>query len=96
VLGLDSRIVKLESSQDGETAQITDRLAWDWYAESCSCGLPAGGCRAHPRGRPSQRPPSGDWRVWAMDALRGGIRDALPDGSVPARDFARVHVSRLF
>jgi len=218
VLGLDSRIVKLESSKDGETAQITDRLAWDWYAESCSCGVPAGECRAHPRGRPSQRPPSGDWRVWAyvagrgarktragacwvqhrveqglmkvgcliaptandirdvmvegqsgeyehvfgtrligrwpqhkfldgldtiellletdnltihprcarlkdafgnyckqrrgsewldypadghpeedmMDALRGGIRDALPDGSVPTRDFARVHVSRLF
>jgi len=71
VLGLDSRIVKLESSKDGETAQITDRLAWDWYAESCSCGVPAGECRAHPRGRPSQRPPSGDWRVWAYVAGRG-------------------------
>jgi len=31
-----------------------------------------------------------------MDALRGGIRDALPDGSVPARDFARVNASRVF
>jgi len=31
-----------------------------------------------------------------MDALRGGIRDALPEGSAPPPDFARVHVSRLF
>jgi len=31
-----------------------------------------------------------------MDSLRGGIRDALPDGSVPAPDFARVNASRVF
>jgi hypothetical protein len=43
----------------------TDRSPWDWYAESCACGLPPGECRAHPRARPTQRAPTGDWRVWA-------------------------------
>ncbi len=52
-------------------AEVTDRSPWDWYAESCSCGQPPGECRAHPRGRPSQRPPAGDWRVWAYVAGRG-------------------------
>jgi len=52
-------------------AAVTDRSPWDWYAESCSCGQPPGECRAHPRGRPGQRPPAGDWRVWAYVAGRG-------------------------
>jgi len=52
-------------------AKVTDRSPWDWYAESCSCGLPPGACRVHPRGRTSQRPPAGDWRVWAYVAGRG-------------------------
>ena len=30
-----------------------------------------GDCCLHPRGRPSQRPPAGDWRVWAYVAGRG-------------------------
>ena len=52
---------------------VADRSPWDWYAESCPCpgGLPPGDCRAHPRARPSQRPPAGDWRVWAYVAGRG-------------------------
>jgi Terminase large subunit, T4likevirus-type, N-terminal len=49
----------------------TDRSPWDWYAESCACGLPAGECRAHPRARPTQRAPAGGWRVWAYIAGRG-------------------------
>jgi hypothetical protein len=44
---------------------------YDWYAESCPCGLPAGECHEHPRARLSQRPPDGDWRVWAYVAGRG-------------------------
>jgi len=71
VLTKPSRIVSLESLNDGETVELIDCLAWDWYAESCSCGEPAGGCRVHPRGRLSQRPPVGDWRVWAYVAGRG-------------------------
>jgi len=30
-----------------------------------------------------------------MDALRGGIRDALPDCGAPALNLTRVHASRL-
>ena len=52
-------------------AEVTDRSAWDWYAESCPCSLPAGECRTHPRARSTQRPPAGDWRVWAYVAGRG-------------------------
>jgi len=60
LLAKPSRIVSLESLNDGETVELIDRSPWDWYAESCSCGEPAGGCSVHPRGRPSQRPPEGE------------------------------------
>ena len=50
----------------------TDRSVWDWYDDqSCPCGLAPGECRVHPRARPTQRPPEGDWRVWAYVAGRG-------------------------
>src|SRR4029078_990350 len=68
VLALDSRIANLETAYDRETAELIDPGLWDWYAESCSCGLPPGECRVQPRARPSQRPPAGDWRVWAYVA----------------------------
>ena len=45
--------------------------AYDWYGETCPCGLAAGECKEHPRARASQRPPAGDWRVWAYVAGRG-------------------------
>ena len=38
-------------------AEVTDRSPWDWYAESCPCGLPPGECRAHPRAGPPSGPP---------------------------------------
>ncbi|MCA1684527.1 MAG: hypothetical protein LC745_00785, partial [Planctomycetia bacterium] len=50
--------------------RVGDRAAYDWYAESCPCGLPPGDCREHPRARPSQRPPAGRWRMWAVQAGR--------------------------
>ena len=50
---------------------VIARTGWDWYAESCSCGVTPGDCRVHPRARLSQRPPVGDWRVWAYIAGRG-------------------------
>ncbi len=71
MLALDSRIVNLESANDRETPELIDPVLWDWYAESCSCGQPLGECGVHPRARPSQRPPEGDWRVWAYVAGRG-------------------------
>ena len=50
---------------------VTDRSPWDWYADSCPCSHPAGECTTHPRARSTQRPPAGDWRVWAYVAGRG-------------------------
>jgi len=52
-------------------AEAVDPARYDWYGESCPCGLPPGECREHPRARASQRPPEGDWRVWAYVAGRG-------------------------
>jgi len=60
-----------EPSSAEASAEITDRSPWEWYAEGCPCGLAAGECREHPRARESQRPPAGDWRVWAYVAGRG-------------------------
>ncbi len=48
-----------------------DASPWDWYAEGCPCGLPAGECRAHPRARANQRPPEGEWSTWLVLAGRG-------------------------
>ena len=57
---VETRIKGLKARAQHAQAQVTiDRSAWDWYAESCSCGLPPGECRVHPRARPTQRPPRG-------------------------------------
>ena len=71
MIGQEARLVWIKAHVGACVAEQVDRVRWDWYAESCSCGLPAGECREHPRGRPSQRPPAGDWRVWAYVAGRG-------------------------
>jgi hypothetical protein len=68
---LTARVEWLKARAGTFRAEVTDRSAWDWFAGSCSCGLPPGDCRAHPRARPTQRPPAGDWRVWADVAGRG-------------------------
>jgi len=67
-----TRVTRVESRRR-VLPVVADRSPWDWYAESCPCpgALPPGECRAHPRARPSQRPPAGDWRVWAYVAGRG-------------------------
>jgi hypothetical protein len=66
-----TRIARLEASLDSAGPETHDRARWDWYAESCACGVPAGSCRLHPRARPAQRPPEGDWRAWLALAGRG-------------------------
>jgi hypothetical protein len=71
VIGLETRVDLIRARRRVAPAEVTDRSPWDWYADSCSCGQPHGECRAHPRSRPSQRPPTGDWRVWAYVAGRG-------------------------
>ena len=68
---LATRVKCLRANAGTHQAEATDRSAWDWYAGSCSCGLPPGECSAHPRARSTQRPPEGNWRVWAYVAGRG-------------------------
>ena len=62
---------KLERLEWRREARRSDRGQWDWYAEGCPCGLPAGECREHPRARANQRPPAGDWRTWLLLMGRG-------------------------
>jgi phage terminase large subunit-like protein len=65
------RIAKVEASLELAEPETHDRAPWDWYAQSCPCGVPAGSCRLHPRARPAQRPPAGNWRTWLALAGRG-------------------------
>jgi phage terminase large subunit-like protein len=71
VTRLTTRLARAKARLGTVQAEVTDRSPWDWYAESCSCGVPPGDCRVHPRARATQRPPAGDWRVWAYVAGRG-------------------------
>jgi hypothetical protein len=52
-------------------ADPIDPARFDWYGESCPCGLPLGECKKHPRARASQRPPEGEWNKWFMMGGRG-------------------------
>jgi phage terminase large subunit-like protein len=69
--GLKVRLDRAKARLGTARAAVADRSPWDWYSPSCPCQLPAGDCRVHPRARESQRPPAGDWRVWAYVAGRG-------------------------
>src|SRR5262245_17756610 len=55
----------------GSVTERPDRRRWDWYGAGCPCGRPAGECTVHPRARPGQRPPEGDWRVFLLLGGRG-------------------------
>jgi phage terminase large subunit-like protein len=61
----------LERLEERRALRQADKSPWEWYAEGCPCGLPAGECRQHPRARANQRPPDGDWRTWLMLMGRG-------------------------
>ena len=65
------RIARAEARIASMSPTIADRSPWDWYADACPCGRPAGECREHPRARASQRPPDGDWRTWLLLMGRG-------------------------
>src|SRR5262245_48068626 len=55
----------------GSLTERPDRQRFAWYAAGCPGGLPAGECIVHPRARPGQRPPEGDWRVFLLLGGRG-------------------------
>ena len=64
-------------------AELIDRSAWDWYAESCPCGLPPGECRVHPRARPTPAAPRGRLAGLGLYCRPRGGQDArrAPAGS---------------
>jgi hypothetical protein len=56
-----------------------DPAMFDWFAESCPCGLPPGECTTHHRARPGQRlPADDDWLVqfFLMGRAAGKTRAA--------------------
>ncbi|HZW32979.1 MAG TPA: terminase family protein [Isosphaeraceae bacterium] len=70
---LESRLARVEAMlSQTEDEEAVDPSQWDWYGSArCSCGLEPGDCTLHPRARPAQRPPQGNWRKWAYIAGRG-------------------------
>jgi Terminase large subunit, T4likevirus-type, N-terminal len=66
LLSTARRIQRAEALLGPEPPAIADGSAWDWFAEGCPCGRPAGECTIHPRARAAQRPPAGDWRTWLL------------------------------
>ena len=69
--GINRRITLAKARIKTGPGEPSGPTPWDWYAQSCPCGLPPGQCGLHPRARASQRPPEGDWRVWGYVAGRG-------------------------
>jgi hypothetical protein len=47
--GMDTRTTQAKARLGTGPVEISDRSPWDWYAESCPCGLTPGACRVHPR-----------------------------------------------
>ena len=80
----NTRLLRIEARRRRPTAIVVDRSPWDWYGQSCSCGLPPGECRASPS-RASQRPPAGDWRVWGYVGGRGAGKTRAGSGWVQHR-----------
>jgi hypothetical protein len=80
-----ARVLRVEAGRRPVGAEVIDRSRWDWYAQSCSCGVPPGECRAHPRARTGQRPPAGDWRVWGYVGGRGAGKTRAGAGWVQHR-----------
>lgn len=69
-----------------ESMEHVDREAFDWFGtDPCSCGLEPGQCSRHPKARPAQRPPEGDWRVAAWISGRGAGKTRTAAEIVQAR-----------
>ncbi len=64
-----TRLRRIEARRRPAAAAVDDRSRWDWYAKSCSCGLPPGECGVHPRaGRPSGPPRATGGSVFETDS----------------------------
>jgi hypothetical protein len=46
------RIARAERALGPISPAIADRSPWDWFADGCPCGLPAGECRHWSHRRP--------------------------------------------
>ena len=82
---IEWRVKRADARVGPDAAQVTDRVPWDWYAESCPCDLRPGECRKHPRARQTQRPPEGNWRVWGYVAGRGAGKTRAGAGWIQRR-----------
>jgi hypothetical protein len=82
---METRLAWVETDLGPLAAELTDHSPWYWYAESCPCGLPRGDWGVHPRARPNQRPPDGDWRVWGELVGQGTGRTTPVHGSMVPR-----------
>ena len=73
MLGLEARASRAKRSRplSRPLPSQSTALAGTGTPNRARAPWPAGGCRAHPRARESQRPPEGDWRVWGYVAGRG-------------------------
>ena len=90
-----TRVLRIEARRRPAAAIVSDRSRWDWYALSCSCGLPAGECREHPRSRSSQRPPHGRLACLGLRGRARGGQDACWGLLDPAPRPGRRHEARL-
>ena len=69
VFVMETRLNRVKAGLGRPVDEITDRSPWDWYAQSCAwCDTPRAPHASPARER--QRPPAGDWRVWAYVAGR--------------------------
>jgi hypothetical protein len=97
LLSTARRLRRAEALLGPEPPAIADGSDWDWFAEGCPCGLPAGECTIHPGARAAPRPPGGDWRTWLLPGGRAPDRSRSPGagGARPgAGDDARAVAPR--
>ena len=90
VSALAARIARAEGRLGSARLEEVDCNVWDWYAQSCPCGLPPGECRVHPRaalrsGHPRATGGSGRTSPAAARARPGPGPLGSSAGSSPAR-----------
>jgi hypothetical protein len=89
IKALRSTWPELDAVRAKQSVGEPDQAQYDWFAESCPCGLPCGECKLHPRAREAQRPPEGSWAAWLVLAGRGFGKTRT--GAAWCIDMARRH-----